>query len=67
MRERERSDPWRTRGDYRGGESALAHTRCGSRAVRPDRLGVTPDLQDAGEEPVGGGVGRAEEIGRAHV
>ena len=41
----------------------------GHGAVRPDRLGVAPDLQEAGEEPLGGGVGRAEEqqgyLGRA--
>ncbi len=55
-RERARSDPWWARGDYRGGESALAHTKSGSRAVGPDRLGVGPDLQEAGEEPGGGGV-----------
>ena len=40
----------------------------GHGAVRPDRLGEVPDLQEAGE-PLGGGVGEAEEqqgyLGRA--
>ena len=68
LSERERRDPGEPGATTEVVSRHWLALGAGHGAVRPDRLGVAPDLQDAGEQ-LGGGVGRAEEqrgyLGRA--